>query len=57
MAHALSNTPPDIGTIHETIFFTWMKVQHWSTTSPLSNFEIEGRTFEVGERNKKKTQI
>lgn len=57
MAYSLSDSVPDIGTIRETVFFVWMKVNHWVTASPISDFEIDGKTFEVGGRNKKKGQI
>ena len=57
IAYILSDTPPDIGNIRETVFFTWMRVGHFITSSPISDFEIDGLTFEVGGRNKKKAQI
>ena len=57
IAYMLSDTPPDIGNIRETVFFTWMRVEHFITSSPISDFEIDGLTFEVGGRNKKKAQI
>ncbi len=46
-----------IGNIRETVFFAWMRVRHFVTSSPISDFEIDGRTFEVGGRNKKQVQI
>lgn len=57
IAYMLSDTTPDIGNIRETVFFTWMRVGHFITSSPISDFEIDGRTFEVGGRNKKRAQI
>lgn len=57
IAYMLSDTTPDIGNICETVFFTWMRVGHFITSSPISDFEIDGRTFEVGGRNKKRAQI
>lgn len=57
VAYALANTAPDVGTIRETIFFSWMRVKHWVTASPISDFEVDGKTFEVGGRNKKQKQL
>lgn len=57
MAYALSEAEPNIGNVRETLFFTWMKEKFNVTASPVSDFEIEGKTFEVGGKNKKKKQI
>lgn len=57
MAYALSETTPDIGNIRETIFFAWMRVGHFITSSPVSDFEINGKTFEVGGKNKTQRQL
>lgn len=57
IAYLLSDTTPDIGNVRETVFFAWMRVGHFITASPISDFEIDGRTFEVGGRNKKQAQI
>lgn len=57
MAYALSEEVPDIGSIRETLFFAWMRVGYFVTSSPVSDFEIEGRTFEVGGKNKTGRQI
>ena len=57
IAYMLSDTTPDRGNIRETGFFTWMRVGHFIISSPISDFEIDGRTFEVGGRNKKRAQI
>lgn len=57
IAYMLSDMTPDIGNIRETVFFAWMRVRHFVTSSPISDFEIDGRTFEVGGRNKKQVQI
>jgi predicted AAA+ superfamily ATPase len=56
-AYALSETVPDIGTIRETIFLAWMHVGHFVSSSPVSDFEVDGMTFEVGGRNKSKKQL
>jgi hypothetical protein len=34
-----------------------MRVKHWVTASSMADFEIEGKTFEVGGKNKTKAQI
>lgn len=57
MAYALSDTVPDIGNIRETVFFSWMRVGHFITSSSISDFEIDGCTFEVGGKNKTQRQI
>lgn len=56
-AYALSETTPDIGTIRETVFFAWMRVGNFISSSPVSDFEVDGYTFEVGGRNKTRKQI
>lgn len=57
LAFALSEQEPDVGNIRETIFFAWMRVGHFVTSSAVSDFEIDGITFEVGGRNKTNRQI
>lgn len=57
VAYVLADIMPDIGTIRETIFFAWMRVKHWVTASSMADFEIEGKAFEVGGKNKTKAQI
>lgn len=52
LAYAISESTPDIGNIRETVFFSWMRVGYLVTSSPVSDFEIEGRTFEIGGKNK-----
>lgn len=57
MAYALSDTTPDVGNVRETVFFSWLRVKHLVTSSAMADFEIGGRTFEVGGRNKTQRQI
>lgn len=57
MAYALADATPDVGNLRETVFFSWMRVGHWVTSSAIADFEIDGRTFEVGGRNKSQRQI
>lgn len=32
----------------ETIFFAWLRHSYFITSSPISDFEVEGITFEIG---------
>ena len=57
LAYALSETPPDIGSVRETIFLAWTKPFFAVTASPVSDFEIDGRTFEIGGKNKGRKQL
>ncbi len=57
VAHVLSGEKPDIGNARETIFLCWTKQQFETLASPISDFEIEGKTFEVGGPGKGKKQI
>jgi len=43
--------------VRETIFLCWTKYSFNVVESPISDFEIDGRTFEVGGRKKGKKQI
>lgn len=47
----------DIGNVRETFFFNQMRVEYPVTASGLSDFEIQGATFEVGGKNKIQDQI
>ena len=51
------NDGADIGNIRETFFANQMRVTDNPITSPVSDFLIGERTFEVGGRNKKQKQI
>jgi hypothetical protein len=55
--HALAAGAHDVGTVRETFFFNQMRVNHVVTASAASDFEIGGRTFEVGGRSKGKKQV
>lgn len=57
MAYVLSDVSPNVGTLRETTFFSWMRVGYFVTSSSISDFEIDGRTFEVGGKNKTQRQI
>ena len=57
MFYVLSSESPDTGSARETIFYCWTKQKYDTVESPVSDFEIDGKTFEVGGRNKGKKQI
>ena len=57
LMYALNDGQEDAGTIRETFFFNQMRVNHKVTSSPISDFEIQGKTFEVGGKSKGKRQI
>lgn len=57
IAFAISDNKPDEGTMRETLFFMWMQEVYKVTASKISDFEIEGITFEVGGKNKKGKQV
>lgn len=57
IANAISDTKPDEGTVRKTLFLTWMRETHNVTASKISDFEIDGITFEVGGKNKKGQQV
>jgi predicted AAA+ superfamily ATPase len=56
-AYILSDETPNIGTLRETIFFAWLRVEHLVSSSPVSDFEVDGLTFEIGGKNKGKKQL
>ena len=57
LAFALTTSEPDKGNLRETFFFNQMRVNHSVFNSPVSDFLIDGRTFEMGGRNKGQKQI
>ena len=56
-AYVLSEDLPNIGNIRETIFMTWMQTGHFISSSAVSDFEVDGLTFEIGGKKKGKNQI
>ncbi len=56
-AYILSDETPNIGTLRETIFFAWLRVEHLVSSSPVSDFEVDGLTFEIGGKNKGRKQL
>jgi len=55
--YALAEQEPNLGNIRETLFLCWMKPLFNVQESSLSDFDIGGRTFEVGGKSKGKKQI
>lgn len=57
IAYLLGGEATDIGNIRETFFFNQMRVTQDVISSRVSDFEIDGKTFEVGGKKKGKKQI
>lgn len=57
LAYLLGGTATDIGNIRETFFYNQMRVTADVISSHVSDFEIAGKTFEVGGKKKNKKQI
>ena len=57
MAYLLGGDAADVGNIRETFFFNQMRVVSDVISSRISDFEIDGKTFEVGGKNKGKKQL
>ncbi len=57
LIYILGNKNTEIGTIHETFFYNQMRVTTDIISSHISDFEIDGMTFEVGGKKKKQKQI
>lgn len=57
LAYLLGHESADIGNIRETFFYNQMRVTTDVISSRLSDFEIDGKTFEVGGKKKGKKQI
>lgn len=57
LIYALSPEHADIGNVRETFFMNQMRVMNDVTSSSISDFEIDGKTFEIGGRKKGQKQI
>ncbi len=57
LIYILGNKNTEIGTIRETFFYNQMRVTTDIISSHISDFEIDGMTFEVGGKKKKQKQI
>ena len=57
LAYLLGREATDIGNIRETFFYNQMRVTTNVISSRISDFEIDGKTFEVGGKKKGKKPI
>lgn len=57
LIYSLAQENANIGNVRETFFFNQMRVNHDVVASPVSDFLIDGCTFEVGGKNKKQKQL
>ena len=57
LAYLLGSESADIGNIRETFFYNQMRVTEGVISSRISDFEIGGKTFEVGGKKKGKKQL
>ena len=57
LMYALSGKNADIGTIRETFFANQMRLNHKVFASDVSDFNINGITFEIGGKSKTSSQI
>ena len=53
LVYALSEGKPDVGNLRETFFLSQMQVNQKVYASKVSDFLVEGKTFEVGGKSKK----
>lgn len=57
LMYALTSMQPDMGNLRETFFFNQMRVCNSVRASDVSDFLVDGHTFEVGGRKKGRRQI
>lgn len=57
LIYALGDKNVEVGTVRETFFFNQMSQKHDVTSSPVSDFIVNGKTFEVGGKKKGQKQI
>ena len=57
LAYSLSEGGVNMGNLRETFFFNQMRVNNPIVTSSIADFQIGGRTFEVGGKSKGLRQI
>jgi predicted AAA+ superfamily ATPase len=57
LLYALANENTNIGNVRETFFINQLRENHNIVSSPVSDFEIEGMTFEIGGKSKEQKQI
>ena len=57
LAYHLSGNMPETGTVRETFFYSQLNTVAEVLSSPISDFQVNGMTFEVGGRKKGQRQI
>ena len=57
LIYAISGSNADIGNVRETFFYNQTRLNHVVTSSKVSDFEIEGYTFEIGGKKKSSKQV
>ena len=57
LCYSLCDDEPDKGTLRETFFFSQVATGHRVSASPVSDFIVDGHTFEVGGKNKTRKQV
>lgn len=57
LIYVLEPDKADVGNVRETFFMNQTRVISDVISSKISDFEIDGRTFEIGGKNKGKKQI
>ncbi len=57
LCYLLADGKPEVGNLRETFFYNQLRQVSNVTTSKVSDFEIDGRTFEVGGKSKRQKQI
>lgn len=57
LLYNLAKETADIGNICETFFFNQTRAKYDVLASPISDFEIDGMTFEIGGKSKEQKQI
>ena len=56
LIYVLEPDKADVGNVHETFFMNQTRVISDVISSKISDFEIDGRTFEIGGKNKGKNK-
>lgn len=57
LCYLLADGKPDTGNVRETFFYNQLREVSDITTSKLADFDIDGKTFEVGGKRKGQKQI
>jgi hypothetical protein len=58
LIYALTGSQADVGNMRETFFYNQLSQVHSVSAAPESDFMVDGKyTFEIGGRNKKKSQL